>query len=66
MIVSCGWNSEWSSLTQKLADLFDPAKKILRLDTATTTPKEELEQKKVTKYICTDRILKVNFRDSRF
>ena len=40
--------------------------KILRLDTATKKPKEELELKKVTNYACTDKILKVNFRDKSF
>ena len=40
--------------------------KILRLDTATKKPKEELELKKVTNYACTDKILKVNFRDKNF
>merc|ERR1712130_3129 len=40
--------------------------KILRLDTTTKKPKEELELKKVTNYACTDKILKVNFRDKNF
>ena len=40
--------------------------KILRLDTATKKPKEELERKKVTNYAHTDKILKVNFRDKSF
>ena len=40
--------------------------KILRLDTATKKPKEELELKKVTNYAHTDKILKVNFRDKSF
>ena len=40
--------------------------KILRLDTSTKKPKEELELRKVLNYACTDKILKVNFRDKAF
>ena len=40
--------------------------KILRLDKDTKKPKEEMELKKVTNYACTDKILKVNFKDKSF